>query len=59
MNLIQTLLKNLQTHMNFVMETLINLFCYYGKKSIHSNIWIAGKDLMKYYYLIQKIFSVI
>ena len=34
--------------MNFVTETLINLFCYYEKTFIHTSIWIAGKDLIKH-----------
>ena len=39
------------------METLINLFCYYEKLFIHRNTWIAGRDLMKHYYLIKSFYS--
>ena len=42
--------------MNFVMETLINLFCYLEKGFILMNTGIAGKDLMKHYN-IKKIFT--
>ena len=41
--------------MNFCDRDIINLFCYYEK--IHTSIWIAGKDLIKHYYLIKKIFT--
>ena len=38
--------------MNFVMETLINLFYYYKKVFILMNTWIVEKDLMKHHCLI-------
>ena len=41
---------------NFVMETLINLFCCQEKMFIHMNTWIAVKDLMKNHYQIKKTF---
>ena len=46
-------------YMNFVMETLINLFCYQEKVFILMNTWIVGKDLMKHHYLIKKLFVVV
>ena len=57
--LMQTWLKDLQTHTNSVMETLINLFCCLEKEFVHTNTLITGKDLMKRHYLIKKIFTVI
>ena len=45
--------KDSQIYMNFVIKTLINLFCYYFVYP-----WVAGKDLMKHYYLRKKIFIV-
>ena len=40
--------------MNFVMETLTNLFRYKEKEFILMNTWIAGKDLIKHHYRIKK-----
>ena len=42
--------------MNSAMETLINLYCYYGKVFIPMNTWIVGKDLMEHHCLIKKLF---
>ena len=39
------------------MAILINLFSYPEKAFIPSNIWIAGKDLMKPYCQIKKFFA--
>ena len=46
----------MQVHKNFVMETLINFFCYKEKGFILVNTWIARKDLMKNHHQIKKIF---
>ena len=43
--------------MNFVMETLINLFCYQEKEFIFMNTWLAGKDLMKHHFQIKNLFT--
>ena len=43
-------------YINFVMKTLINLFCCYERVFIHMNAWISGKDLMKHHYQIKKAF---
>ena len=37
----------------------IKLYLMLRKGLIHTNTWIAGKDLMKHRYLIKKIFTVI
>ena len=38
----------------------INIFIFFLRKAfIHMNTWIVGKDLIKYYYLIKKIFIVV
>ena len=39
------------------MKALTNLFCYQEKELIHMNIRTAGKDLIKYYCLIKKLFT--
>ena len=44
--------------MNFVKETLINLFCYKEKVFILMNTRITGKDLMKLPSQIKKLFTV-
>ena len=55
---INQLIKNFPNVYQFVMETLTNFFCCEEKVFIHTNTWIAGKDLMKHHYQIKKLFTV-
>ena len=53
------LIKNFENTYQLCGRDLLNLLCYYEKDFIYMNIWITGKDLMKYHCLVKKLFIVI
>ena len=57
-NLIKISRNNFLIHTNFLSMTLISLFCCFEKVFTLINIWIAGKNSIRFYYMKNKMFTV-